>query len=341
MIRKLLSLFDKKVNIEFTDQNGAKTETVLAPDQTVLDQLLAHGINAAYSCKAGVCKTCIMACSNPENLPEASTKNVSPAERELGYFLPCTCLPSKSLQVSEIAQTDLTQTTTVIEKTFVSDNVIRLKLETPFEFRAGQFCNLYRTADLSRSYSIASKDGDTYLEFHIKHIENGQFSSWAAKQLEVGKQIEVSGPHGECFYVSPEKPGQSPMLLCGIGTGLAPLLGIIKTAIEQGHEGQIDLVLGAKSATGFYLTEELQKLVKDQENLTVTWVTQDATSEASSEHLKNADIYSFVKESYLDLSEHQVYLCGAPSFVQKMKKQCYLGGANLSNIYSDAFQAAK
>lgn len=339
MIRKLSSLFKKKTLIQFTDQEGEAFSYPADPKQSVLDTLLNQGQALAYSCKAGVCKSCMMHCDNPTNLSEQSTKGLSPAERELGYFLPCCCFSDKTLSISALSNSSVTHPAEVLEKNLVSKDIIQLKLQAPFSFKGGQFCNLFKSEDICRSYSIASEDDAPHLEFHIKRLANGQFSGWAADELSPGQTIPIQGPLGECFYIDTEEVKSKPLLLSGIGTGLAPLIGVIRTALKKGHHGPITLVVGAKNSDNFYLVDEINELSSAHEQLDVHWVAMES-GEIALNNLHIGDIYQYVKSQKPELENHYVYLCGAPSFIQKMKKQSYLSGAAMSAIFSDVFLPA-
>jgi len=333
----LLSIFKRKPDIEFITNNKASIRVPISKSDSVLDALLSKGIDIPYSCKSGLCQTCKMHCLNPDDLPIHSNKNLQTTEQALGYFLPCICKPTKTLKISPISLDTLTHSTKVIERTFVSNKIIRLRLEALFNFKGGQFCNLFKTDQLSRAYSIASTPEDGFLEFHIKCITGGAFSEWASTDLNVGDTIKVSAPLGTCFYISANP--EQPLLLSGIGTGLAPLLGIIKTALLNKHQAPIDLILGAKNTDDFYLKETLYALSQKHPYLTVHWVAQSVNS--TSDHFLKDDLYHYVASLYPSLKDHQVFLCGAPSFVTKMQKQCFLSDAAISNIYCDIFEATK
>lgn len=337
MIREIFSFFKKKATINFTDQDGNRHSYPIDPRSTVLDTLLDAGHTIPHSCKSGSCQSCTMQCSNPSALPNYATQNLKAAEKELGYFQACSCQPNQSIDIALLETTGETHTVKVLEKTLISNDVIHLTLEAPFTFRGGQFVNLFKDSDTCRSYSIASQDNSNTLEFHIKHLPDGTFSHWAASELDAGDSINIQGPFGDCFYT--EAYASRPLLLCGIGTGLAPLLGVIKTALKQNHQAPIHLVLGARASENFYLRDELASLVKKHTSLSIDWVAQDMDS-SSNDFAQTGDLYEHLKNTFPDLNEFVVYLCGAPSFIQKAKKQSYLSGAAMNHILSDAFQPA-
>jgi len=343
MLKSFASLLRAKflgedgVAISYTSSKGITTAYKIAPDSNLLDELLKQSVELSYSCKTGLCQSCKLQCSNADALPEASQKGLSESEKKLGYFLPCVCNPTKNLklQATDTAKPVVEATVLAIDK--LSQDIIRLKLNAPFEFRAGQFCNLYRDKTTFRSYSIASTSNDNYLEFHIRLIDAGAFSMWAAEKLKPGDKLDIQGPYGKCIFIEPDAntPSQ-PILLSGTGTGLAPLIGVIKDALKSGKTKKLHLILGARDSNQFYLEDELIALASENEPLTVSWLS-GTEPEPTKSHISKGDIYEFVKNSYPDLSNFTVYLCGAESFVHKMKKTCYLNDASLSKILSDPF----
>jgi hypothetical protein len=71
-------------------------------------------------------------------------------------------------------------------------------------------------------------------------------------------------------------------------------------------------------------------------NLTLHRVSLGPTSEPGVQH---GDVYDYCKSNFTDLAAWRVFLCGAESFVRKMRKQCFLSGAAMSDISADSFIA--
>ncbi len=332
----MLSFFFKPW-LHFLDQQGQNQKVRLRPNESVLSALLRSGHTIPFSCKAGLCQSCKVQCVQPSKLPAGSQRGLKNAHAQQGFFLACLCFPKRSLDIKLPDANDDIGVAKVVGKEFLNEKVIRLRLSTDIEFNPGQFCNLFKSTNVVRSYSIANTPADDYLEFHIKYIENGKFSAWVANDLRIGDELNIQGAYGNCIYTETNK--NKPLLLCGISTGLAPLAGIVKHALETQHTGTMDLVIGARKAKDFYLTGELFSLADKHKNLKLHWL-------CSEEHPKNiyfnhADLYQYVSEHFADLSEYSVFLCGAPTFVTKLKKQCFLSNASMGAIHSDAFTSAK
>jgi NAD(P)H-flavin reductase/ferredoxin len=300
-------------------------------NESVLDALLRDGHDVPYGCKNGVCQSCVMTLESGD-VPSDAQKGLTDQQKKVGSFLACSCFPSSDIAVAK-GKSDEKIEGEIKEISSLSNNVIKLKLTSSLSYFPGQFVNLWRDDQIVRSYSLASvPDLDDGLEFHIRHVENGQFSDWIKQSAKEKDAIKIQGPLGTCFYSYSEENKDQPMLLAGIGTGLAPLYGIVRDALNQGHSGQIVLIVGAKESSNLYLLKELKDLSQTFPNFAVEFVAQQS-NEAD---IKEGDIYQEVKDMG-SLKGYKVYICGADSFVNKMKKQCFLSGANMPDIQADSF----
>ncbi|MBW8192528.1 2Fe-2S iron-sulfur cluster binding domain-containing protein [Neiella marina] len=313
----------------------AGSTTSLQENESVLDGLLRAGHQIPYGCRGGSCQSCMMQCTQGD-IPAPAQQGLTAAQKELGYFLACSCTPQSAMAVALKPPAEKV-IAPIIDKQQLNDDVVQLRVKAELAYRAGQFVKLFRNGVVSRSYSLASVAGiDDYLEFHIKRVEGGKFSTWAYDELAIGDEIALEGPSGECFY-SVTDP-QQPMLLAGLGTGLAPLYGIVRDALlNHQHQGPIQLVIGARTSEQLYLLSELQALASSHSNLTVHCIAQHVT--AAPRPIEQANIYEFCQQLVPDCKGYKVFLCGADSFVKKLKKQCFLAGANMADISADAFVA--
>jgi len=324
--------------ITFQSADQEEVDTIaLEQNESVLDGLLRAGHDIAFGCRAGVCQSCIMQTSS-ESVPAVAQVGLKDSQKTLGYFLPCVCQPTEKMDVSKLVLASTKVSARVLEKKYLNAEVLCLRLEKKFDYKPGQYCTLWKGTELGRCYSIASHNvEDDFIEFHIRKIENGEFSQWAFDSLEIGESVDVQGPLGTCFYTKSESA--QPLLLAGIGTGLAPLYGILKDALFQGHNATINLFVGAKDAQNFYLLEELLALEKKFKQLNVHLVAQNTQNFESELTTVEDDIYSYTESIIKDFKGQQVFLCGAQTFVHKMKRMSFLGGANMSDILADVFLA--
>ena len=295
------------------------------PGESVLDALLRQGVTVPYSCKKGVCLSCLMRCSGGDP-GEAARSELKDTLRAAGYFLACRSQPEDDLDIAPAAEAGLfipAEVTGVADLSADVRQVLLRPLES-FDYRPGQFVNLRGGGGVVRSYSLASHPGkgDT-LELHVRRYKNGVMSRWIFGGLAAGARVEIQGPNGNCFYV----PGDAtaPILLIGTGTGLAPLLGIVRDALFHGHKGPIRLYHGSRHPTGLYLWETLTALAAGAANVTyVPCVSGGAAIEGM--RPGRADDLAFA--DHPSLSGWRVFICGNPPMVASAKKRAYLAKIN-------------
>ncbi len=321
-------------NISFAGERLA-----LATDESVLECLERTDHEVPFSCRNGVCLTCIMRV-RAGRLPAASQAGLREGQKQQGYFLPCVCRPDVDLEIEAPTDAELFGRATVREIAHLSASICRLRLETatPLFYHAGQFINLRRRDGLVRSYSLASVPRlDDILELHVKRLGGGKMSNWIYNDLAVGEPLDFHGPNGDCYYIggAPERP----LLLIGNGSGLAPLYGILRDALADGHTGPIHLYHGSRMAKGLYYGDQLQALAREHKNFHYHPCLSGEVDEAG---LKpgarpgRAEMVALTEHG--DLSGWGVYLCGYPPMVQTAKKLAFLAGAALQDILADPFE---
>ncbi len=302
--------------------------------ETVLDALLRHEVEISHSCKAGVCHTCLLKQQAGE-VPAEDQVGLKDTLKAQNYFLACTRRPTSDLSIALPVDAHLFSPAMVVEKTALSAQVCRLLLEptTPLYYHSGQYINVRRSDGLSRSYSLASVPRvDSFVELHIKRMQNGKMSNWIHDELEAGDMLEIQGPQGDAFYISGQ-PEQK-MLLIATGTGLAPVWGIIRDALHSKHSGPIWLYHGDRHPDGLYGHSALTALSEEHRNF--HYVPCVSGDDASSGVRKQRANVAALKE-HPDLAGVRVFLCGNPPMVNSTRKKVYLQGANLQDIYADPF----
>jgi len=312
--------------------------------ETVLECLLRHGISVPNSCRSGICQTCLMKAVSG-SVPAVAQKGLKQAWCEQQYFLSCICHPQQDIEVVlPDEQTSPHIKVEVLSKENLNKQIVRLRLQCqqPFEYRAGQFIHLQHSEDntLIRSYSLASVPVlDQALELHVRQVPDGRMSGWIHRELEPGQELMLSGPHGECSYMAGHK--EQGLLLLGTGSGLAPLWGVVRDALQQGHKGPICLFHGGQSQEDLYLVDELRALADENEQF-FYYPCLDGDDLGGSLALQSNDYYQGrVQEKALerqpDLKGWRVYLCGNPAMVNEAKRKAFLAGAALADIHADPF----
>jgi len=302
-------------------------------NESVLDALLRQDAELSYGCRAGACQACMLKLEEGA-VPEQAQRGLKDTQKSEGYFLACSCYPEQDIKLDS-ADELATQPSKVVAIEMLSDEVTGLSL-TPaeaFEYRPGQFINIHKAEGVVRSYSLASVPAlDEPLQLHVRRIEKGVVSGWIHDQLKLDDEIEIDGPYGECFYMPGDQ--QQPILMIGSGTGLAPLYGILRDALQQGHKGDIHLYHGSREPAGLYLQDELKALAAKHDNV---HYLAALSSEAQLDGVAHGRALDLALQQLGNLKGYRVYLCGNESMVQQAKKRTFLAGANMKDILADPF----
>jgi CDP-4-dehydro-6-deoxyglucose reductase, E3 len=305
-----------------------------APGETVLEALLRGGVDVANSCRAGACQSCLLRSSSGA-VPAAAQQGLKSTLVEQGYFLSCLCRPEEDLVLEPAGGLEVTATITSLE--LLTPTVLRARLRTqePFAYRSGQYVVLRRPDGLARSYSLASLPEDGELELHVRRAPFGRMSGWLFDQATANDKVALRGPAGDCFYTAGKS--EQPLLLAGTGTGLAPLAGILKDALRQGHTGPIHLFHGALRPEGLYLRDELREMAGKHTNVTYTPVVMEG---GDAEGIATGAIDRVITATQPKLGGWRGFLCGDPAVVQTLRKKLFLAGMGSREIFADAFVEA-
>jgi ferredoxin-NADP reductase len=152
------------------------------------------------------------------------------------------------------------QSATVLEvrKETPRAKTFRLALKQASRHLAGQHYVVRLTAPdgytASRSYSVASApDGSANIELTVERLEGGEVSSYLHDVVVPGDQLEVRGPIGGWFVWR----GDTPALLVGGGSGVVPLMAMLRLARRSGRSDLVRLVVSVRRPDELYYSREL------------------------------------------------------------------------------------
>lgn len=293
----------------------------VAPGSNLLDALNAAGCNVPYSCRAGSCHACLVHCLDGQPL-DALPAALDADKRAQGWRLACQCRVESDLRVAVFDPKTDGLPAQVIGLDWLEGQVLRLRLQPrrPLRYQAGQHLLLWNAAGVARPYSLASLPGeDGFLEFHLNCRRPGAFCD-SARALHVGDELRLGELRGGALHYDPDWQDR-PLWLLAAGTGLAPLWGILREALRQGHTGEIHVV---HVAQGDYLGESLKALASAHANLKIEWVEPDRLDEA----LAGLRVTS---------RQTVALLCGAPGSVERFARRLFIVGLPRGQVFADVF----
>jgi NAD(P)H-flavin reductase len=269
------------------------------------------------------------------DVPERSQEGLASKLKQEKYFLACLCWPKTDIEIQLPDPSQICMRARVNKREDISDNLCRLFLQTekPLSYRAGQFINIHKSESCVRSYSLASlPQQDQLLELHVKREGDGEMSNWILDELKEGKIFEIQGPSGECYYEL-DNPEQN-ILMVGTGTGLAPLLGIARDALLNGHKGSIHLYHGSRYAVGLYCLQELEALQAQYSNFEF----HTCLSREGHDQHREGRASELALEDHPKLRGWAVYLCGDPDMVRDTQQKVNQAGARPDDVNIDPYE---
>jgi len=313
---------------------------------TVLAAAIRAGVGLPYGCKNGACGSCKGKLVSGHITHGAHQERaLSVAEEEKGYALFCCATPHSDIviearEVLGTAEFPIKKLPTRVAKlNRVSDDVMLISLQLPaterLQYRAGQFIEFILRDGKRRSYSIANAPHlDEHLTLHIRHMPGGVFTDHVFTTMKERDILRFEGPLGT-FFLREDSP--KPMILLASGTGFAPIKAIIEQAIHQKLDHPITLYWGGRRPKDLYMHALCEEWARTLPNFSYIPVISDALPDDSWSG-RTGFVHRAVMEDFPDLSQHQVYACGAPIMVDSAKRE-FIAQCKLpeEEFYADAF----
>jgi ring-1,2-phenylacetyl-CoA epoxidase subunit PaaE len=216
------------------------------------------------------------------------------------------------------------------------------ELQEKFQYKQGQYITL-RTIlngeDLRRSYSICSSPLDNELRVAIKKTEHGIFSTYANEHLKKGDKLDVMPPLGKFFTeLQPEQSKQ--YVGFAAGSGITPLLSIIKTTLRVEPKSSFTLVYGNRNRHSIIFKEELEGLKnRYMERFRVIYIlSREKTDAAINFGRIDAEKCTALCGKNLDISRtDEFFLCGPEEMICSVKDQLEQLGVDRKHIHFELF----
>ena len=219
------------------------------------------------------------------------------------------------------------------------------ELRAVFGFTQGQYLTLRTTIDgqdLRRSYSICAGVDDGELRVGVRKVKGGVFSNWINEQLKPGDSISVMAPQGR-FFVPIEPQARRHHVGIAGGSGITPILSIMKTVLGREPMSRFTLIYGNRMLRSTMFKEELEDLKnKYMTRLVLHHVFSDDPTDAPlSMGLMNRDKIAEFLDCVLPASSiDQVYICGPFQMNDEAEAALLAAGVPESRIHIERFGVA-
>lgn len=237
-----------------------------------------------------------------------------------------------------------TLTISGIEKETPESVVVLLKvpgnLMADFAFKAGQYLTLETTIDgtkVRRAYSLCSAPYESVLKVGIKKVAGGIFSVYANEHLQAGDTIEVMPPEGK-FIISPDATQEKKYAGFAAGSGITPILSIIKTVLKEEPRSQFFLAYGNKSkAQAMFYTQLMALKEEHPERLHIEFIFSEKTEEGCRFGRIDTPIINYLNNTFDYSTFDAFYLCGPEPMIDLITHTLKEKGINEKNIHFELF----
>ncbi|MEP9394047.1 benzoate 1,2-dioxygenase electron transfer component BenC [Gordonia sp. VNK1] len=336
--------------VALTFEDGVTRFITCREDQTVADASYRSRINIPLDCRDGACGTCKAFCESGEYDGGTYIEDaLSEAESADGYALPCCMKPQSDLVLQIAATSDIAKTAagdfagTIVSLERLSESTMRVGIEIPnrgdLAFLPGQYVNIAvpGTVDddgnpLRRSYSFANGPHEERLIFMVKLTPGGAMSEYLTDRAARGDEITFTGPHGSFFL----REATRPVLLLAGGTGLAPILSMLRKMHDDSTSRKVHLIYGVSTDTDLVALDEIEYFARELPGFTWDHCVSDPKSTAANKGY----VMSLITPEHLYDGDVAIYLCGPPPMVESVRSHVSDAGIEPVGFYYEKFALA-
>jgi ferredoxin-NADP reductase len=203
--------------------------------------------------------------------------------------------------------------------------------------RAGQHVDVRLTAEdgyqAERSYSIASAPDGTHIELTVERLDDGEVSPYLTDVLREGDRIELRGPVGGYFVWEPALGG--PVLLVGGGSGVVPLMAMIRHRAAAGSDAEMRLLFSSRSWEDVIYRDELERLAGG--GLTVLHTLTRSQPDGWSGYTRRVDKQMLDEVGPPPSERPLVFVCGPTPFVEAVATALVQLGHEPNRIRTERF----
>jgi propane monooxygenase reductase subunit len=209
----------------------------------------------------------------------------------------------------------------------LTPEIRRLELEVAepagFSFLPGQYVDVWIPGDddARRSFSMANLPGDGRIELIVKRYAGGRFSGLLDGALTPGDKLRFTGPYG-AFHL---RETDRPILMVAGGSGMAPVLSLLRKLSQERSERPIRFFYGARSDEEMFYVDVIEELASRLADFVFVPVVGFCHA-AADDYLGGGD-----------LQDPELYMCGPPPMIDAMAEVAEKHGIPEDQIFHDKF----
>jgi ring-1,2-phenylacetyl-CoA epoxidase subunit PaaE len=214
-------------------------------------------------------------------------------------------------------------------------------LKDAYIFKAGQYITLkteIEGKEIRRDYSLCSSPKSGELKIAVKEVENGAFSKFANNTLKIGAVLEVATPNGR-FILEPNNSNSRTIVAFAAGSGITPIMSIVKTILEEEPQSNFILVYGNKTPKDTIFYNEILALQnKYQNRLYVQFIFSQTDQENGLfGRIEKSTVNYILKNKFKGSVVDAFYLCGPEAMINTVSETLIENSIDKSVIHFELF----
>lgn len=234
----------------------------------------------------------------------------------------------------------------IVQETFDSVSIFFWHpLSEQIKYKSGQFLTVLvpdgTGKKIRRSYSMSSSPvADTAVAITVKRVEGGVVSNYLNDKVKPGDFLEVLEPMGR-FTFDKDSPSGN-LVLIGAGSGITPLMSIIKTSLKTDADRKILLIYGNRNENSIIFKEELRVLESlHSDRLKVVYLLSNPSEYwvGYKGRANQANCIMFMKDGSVDFKNDLFFMCGPEEMMDEMNKIYQLFDVSEDRVFYERFNA--
>ncbi len=218
------------------------------------------------------------------------------------------------------------------------------ELAQTFTFMAGQYITIskeFKGQELRRAYSISSSPEKDGITIGIKQVDRGGFSNYANTKLQVGDSLDVMAPEGRFVYKASKEVKN--IAAFAAGSGITPIMSIVKSVLDANPKNKFVLVYGNKSYEETMFYTDLVKLELEYSNRFFVYFTNSQTREEKAlfGRIDTSTVNYALKNKHKDVDFGAYYLCGPEEMINTVRDTLLDNGVDKDKILFELFTSTE
>jgi ferredoxin-NADP reductase len=203
----------------------------------------------------------------------------------------------------------------------------------------GQHVDIRLTAEdgyqTERSYSIATPADGHRVTISVERIADGEVSPYLVDELQVGDKLELRGPIGGYFVWTPDD--ERPLLLTGGGSGIVPLMAMLRARIAAGSHVPARLLVSARSIDEIIYRAELESIASANSGVEISWTLTRSQPSGWTGYRRRVDRAMLAEISWPVDRQPRSFACGPTGFVETVASGLVELGHEPGSIRTERF----